>query len=191
MRAGRLLSLLLLLQNSGRVTAAELARRLHVSERTVLRDIEVLSAAGVPVYGVRGPGGGFEVLDTFEQAVPPLPPGLTARHGQLRRVRVRLTPAALQLALVTGSPEGWRPRPHAELPPGRDDWVEGSFRFDSYDAAVHQLLTLGPDVEVILPAELRETMAEVGRRITRLHRPTDVTGGDDEPAPPTSGRLRG
>jgi hypothetical protein len=159
--------------------------QLHVSERTVLRDIGVLSAAGVPVYGVRGPGGGFEVLDTFEQEVPPLPPGLTARHGQLRRVRVRLTPAALQLALVTGTPEGWRPRPHTDPPPDRDDWIEGSFRFDSYDAAVHQLLALGPDVEVILPAELRETMAAVGGRITRLHRPTDVTDGDDQPQPLT------
>lgn len=179
MRAGRLLSLLLVLQNGGRITAAELARRLQVSERTVLRDIEVLSAAGVPVYGVRGPGGGFEMLDTFEQEVPRLPPGLTARQGQLRRVRVRLTPAALQLALVTGAPEGWRPRPHAEPPPGRDDWIEGSFRFDSYDAAVRQLLALGPDVEVVLPVELRETMAAIGRRLARLHRPAD--GGKSAP----------
>ena len=63
MRAGRLLELLLVLQNGGRVTAAELAERLQVSERTVLRDIEVLSGSGVPVYATRGPGGGFELLD--------------------------------------------------------------------------------------------------------------------------------
>lgn len=180
MRAGRLLSLLLLLQNGGRITAAELARRLHVSERTVLRDIEVLSGAGVPIYGMRGPGGGFEVLDTFEQAVPPLPPGLTAPRGQLRRVRVRLTPAALQLALVSGRPDGWRQRPHAELPRDRGDWIEGSFRFDSYDAAVHELLALGPDVEVVLPVALRDTMAQVGRRITDLHSPTSA---DDDGGP--------
>lgn len=177
MRAGRLLHLLLVLQNSGRITARELARRMQVSERTVLRDIEVLSGAGVPVYGVRGPGGGFELLDTFDQTVPALPPGLTAGQGRLRRVRVRLTPAALQLALVTGKPEGWRPRPHAEPPPDRGDWVEGSFRFDSYDAAVHELLALGPDVEVVLPVELRDTMAAIGRRIARLHRPIGDADG--------------
>lgn len=171
MRAGRLLSLLLLLQNSRRITAADAARRLGVSERTVLRDIEILSGAGVPVYGVRGPGGGFEMLDTFEQTVPPLPPGLTAREGQIRRVRVRLAPSALQLALVNGRPDGWRARPQADPVPGREDWVEGSFRFDSYDRAVRELLTLAPDVEVLLPVELRETMAELGRRITASHAP--------------------
>ncbi len=171
MRAGRLLNLLLVLQNGGRLTAADLARRLQVSERTVLRDIEVLSGAGVPVYGVRGPGGGFELLDTFEQAVPPLPPGLSTARGRLRRVRVRVAPAALQLALVTGKPEGWRPRANAEPPADRPDWVEGSFRFDSYDVAVRELVALGSEIEVVLPVELRETMAAVGRRITRLHRP--------------------
>lgn len=56
MRAGRLLSLVLLLQNGSRFTARDLAARLGVSERTVLRDLDVLSGAGVPVYGVRGPG---------------------------------------------------------------------------------------------------------------------------------------
>ena len=68
------------------------AQRLGVSERTVLRDLEVLSGAGVPVYGVRGPGGGFELLDTFEQSVPELPPGLVTGSGRLQRVRVRIAP---------------------------------------------------------------------------------------------------
>lgn len=168
MRAGRLLALLLHLQR-GRQTAGELARRLEVSERTILRDIDALSTAGVPVYAVRGPGGGFELLDTFEQEVPPLPPGLTTGRGRLRRVRVRLSPAALQLAVVLGRPAGWRPRPNAVPDPERPGWVEGSFRFDSYEAAIGELLSLGLDVEVLLPVELRETMAEVGRRITDLH----------------------
>lgn len=173
MRAGRLLNLLLLLQNGGQVTAGELARRLQVSERTVLRDIEVLSGAGVPVYSIRGPNGGFALLDTFEQEVPPLPAGLTTGQGRLRRVRVRLSPAALQLALLQGRPEGWRARPAAEPEPERPDWIEGSFRFDSYDAAVRELLAIGPDVEVILPAELRAAMAEIGRRLGDRHRPLE------------------
>lgn len=171
MRAGRLLNLVLALQNGGRSTAGELAQRLEVSERTILRDIEALSGAGIPVYGTRGPGGGFELLDTFDQSVPPIPPGLGAARGRLRRVRVRLAPSSLQVAVVTGRPEGWRPRPHATAPPDRPDWIEGSFRFDSYDAAVRELVALGPEVEVLLPAELRETMAAVGRRITELHQP--------------------
>ena len=171
MRAGRLLNLLLLLQNGGKLTARELADRLQVSERTVLRDIEVLSGSGVPVYGVRGPGGGFELLDTFEQSVPALPPGLAATTGRLRRVRVRVSPGALQLALVAGRPEGWRARPNPDPPAtDRPDWIEGSFRFDSYDSALRELIALGPEVEVLLPAELRETMADIGRRVVDLHR---------------------
>lgn len=170
MRAGRLLSLLLMLQNGGRSTASDLAQQLGVSERTVLRDLDVLSGAGVPVYGMRGPGGGFELLDTFAHTVPALPPGLTPGTGRLRRVRVRIAPSALQLALVAGRPDGWRPRPNAEPAEDRPKWIEGSFRFDSYDAAVRELIALSPDVEVILPVELRDTMARIGRDITRLHR---------------------
>lgn len=169
MRAGRLLNLLLILQNRGRVTASELASRLEVSERTIFRDIEALGSAGVPVFAVRGSKGGFELMETFEQAVPPLPPGLTPTRGPLRRVRVRISPAALQRAVVLNQPEGWRQRPAFEPPSDRPDWVEGSFRFDSYDMAIMQLLSLGLDVEVLLPAELRRAMAEVGRRIVSTH----------------------
>lgn len=171
MRAGRLLRLVLILQDGRRHTARSLATALEVSERTVLRDLDTLSTAGVPVYGTRGPRGGFQLLDTFRQTVGDPAPGLTAARGQLRRVRVRLSPAALQLALVSGKPEAWRPRPGATPPTDRPDWLEGSFRFDSYDTAVHELLSLGPDVEVLLPLELRATMAGIGRRIARLHRP--------------------
>ena len=65
MRADRLLSLLMLLQTNGRMTAQELAEDLEVSERTIYRDIEALSAAGVPVYTERGPGGGCALLDSY------------------------------------------------------------------------------------------------------------------------------
>ncbi len=65
MRADRLLRLLMLLQRHRRVTAAWLADELEVSERTVLRDMEALSAAGVPVYTERGRHGGCVLLDSF------------------------------------------------------------------------------------------------------------------------------
>ncbi|MGW8575149.1 helix-turn-helix transcriptional regulator [Streptomyces niveus] len=65
MRADRLVSLVLLLRQRGRLSATTLARELEVSTRTVLRDIEALSAAGVPVYAERGRNGGFALLPGF------------------------------------------------------------------------------------------------------------------------------
>ncbi|MEU8889801.1 WYL domain-containing protein [Streptomyces sp. NPDC048442] len=66
MRADRLVSLVLLLRRHGRLTADTLARELEVSTRTVLRDIEALSVAGVPVYAERGRHGGFALLPDFQ-----------------------------------------------------------------------------------------------------------------------------
>ncbi|KOG52196.1 DeoR faimly transcriptional regulator [Streptomyces griseoflavus] len=65
MRADRLVSLVLLLRRRGQLTSTTLARELGVSTRTVLRDIEALSAAGVPVYAERGRQGGFALLPGF------------------------------------------------------------------------------------------------------------------------------
>ena len=65
MRADRLLSILLLLQVRRRITAGELARRLEVSERTIHRDMEALSGAGVPVTAERGAGGGWRLLSEY------------------------------------------------------------------------------------------------------------------------------
>lgn len=65
MRADRLLSILLLLQMHERITARELAARLEVSERTILRDMEALGAAGVPVVAERGLGGGWALLEEY------------------------------------------------------------------------------------------------------------------------------
>ena len=72
MRADRLLSALLLLQAHGRLTSRELAKRLEVSERTMHRDMEALSASGVPVFAMRGSQGGWQLDEGWRTQVPGL-----------------------------------------------------------------------------------------------------------------------
>ncbi|MBP1990651.1 helix-turn-helix transcriptional regulator [Paenibacillus eucommiae] len=65
MRADRLLSILLLLQNHGRLSSRQLAEKLEVSERTIHRDMEALSASGIPVYAERGSNGGWALTEGY------------------------------------------------------------------------------------------------------------------------------
>ncbi len=65
MKNGRLFEILYLLVEKREVTAGELARRLEVSERTIYRDVDALSAAGIPVYAQKGKGGGIRLMDQF------------------------------------------------------------------------------------------------------------------------------
>jgi len=72
MKADRLLSTLLLLQAHGRLTGRELSQRLEVSQRTVHRDMEALSASGVPVFALRGSQGGWQLEEGWRTRVPGL-----------------------------------------------------------------------------------------------------------------------
>jgi predicted DNA-binding transcriptional regulator YafY len=90
MRADRLLSIMLLLQTRGKLTAQVLAEELEVSERTIYRDMDALSAAGVPVYCERGPGGGCALLDSYRTNLT----GLT--RDEVRALFMLSIPAPLQ-----------------------------------------------------------------------------------------------
>lgn len=78
MRASRLVSVLLLLQTRGRLTAQQLADTLEVSVRTVYRDMEALAAAGVPVYGEAGAEGGYRLVEGYHMRLT----GLTTEEAQ-------------------------------------------------------------------------------------------------------------
>jgi predicted DNA-binding transcriptional regulator YafY len=178
-RASRLVGLLSLLQARGRMTAKQLASELEVSQRTIVRDIEALSAAGVPVYAVRGCLGGFELLDGFRSDLP-----VAGQHrtrppadAQALRARVRLSPRGRRLAALLGRPAGIRIRRSSRPVAGREDWAEAWVRMESADAAVLDMLALGAEVEVIHPPELRTLLRETARRIAQLN--SDGDGGPE------------
>jgi predicted DNA-binding transcriptional regulator YafY len=116
MRASRLVSILMLLQTRGRMTAGEIAGVLEVSVRTVYRDMESLSEAGVPLYGEAGTGGGYRLLDGYRTRLTGLTADeaqslfLTSLPGTATELGLGAVVAAAQLKLMAALPEELRDR---------------------------------------------------------------------------------
>jgi len=158
-RAGRLVTLMLLLQERGRMTASDLAHELEVCERTVLRDLDELSGAGVPVYATRGRGGGFQLVEVYRPELgTPMRRAARPPSDRSRRAAVRISPEGRRLATLLGRLQPLRVR--RAVPPDDQGWVEATFRIDTVEAAIIDVMALGPHVEVLTPTALRRAVVD-------------------------------
>ena len=162
------MSLLLLLQSKGRMTAQALADELEVSVRTIYRDVESLHGAGVPLYGDAGPSGGYQLLDGYRTRLT----GLTEQEAESLFLAGLPGPAAelglgdavsaAQLKLMAALPATMR---------DRASHMATRFHLDT--PAWYYDPERSPFLEVVADAVWRERLLEVHYR--RWRAPEDVT----------------
>jgi predicted DNA-binding transcriptional regulator YafY len=166
-KSSRLLSILLLLQNRGRMTAATLAAELEVSVRTIYRDVEALHAAGVPLYADAGHAGGYHLLGGYRTHLT----GLNQTEAQALFLSGIPGPAAeLGLAPALAAAQL---KLHAALPPelrAQADRMRSRFHLDAPG-------WYAPDTQVPFLPQIAEAVWN-GRVLDVLYRrwkaPTDV-----------------
>jgi predicted DNA-binding transcriptional regulator YafY len=210
MRASRLLSILLTLQARGRLTAAGMAEELEVSERTIYRDIDQLSAAGIPVIADRGRAGGFKLADGFRTQLtgftegeaealflaglpgPAAELGLSELMAMARAKLLAALPAGARAARVAErfhlDPAGWfrSTETAAALPIiARAVWNERQIQF-RYGPA-REIRTVGP-LGVVLKAGIWYLVAQKGGalRTYRVGRMSETEALDEPYARPRS-----
>jgi predicted DNA-binding transcriptional regulator YafY len=114
MHASRLLQILMLLQARGRLTAPQLAEAMEVSTRTILRDIDQLSAAGVPIWGERGRQGGFQLREGWSTQLTGMTEPeanallLSGLPGPATELGLGSAAASARLKMVASLPPAWR-----------------------------------------------------------------------------------
>ncbi|MFD7631560.1 helix-turn-helix transcriptional regulator [Streptomyces sp. NPDC059851] len=167
MKSSRLVTILLLLQTRGRMTATELAQELEVSVRTVYRDVEALAAAGVPLYGDAGHRGGYRLLDGYRTRLTGLSSGeaealfLSGIPGPAAELGLGRALSAAQLKL------------RAALPPelrAQADRMRSRFHLDA--PGWYARNTAVPFLPRVADAVWRGRVLEV--RYRRWQEPTDV-----------------
>ena len=111
MRADRLLTILLLLQNGGKMTSRSLAQQLEVSNRTIIRDMEALCAAGIPIYAERGANGGWVLDEKYRTNLTGMRPEeilsllITSHDNLLSDLGIKQHFDAAYQKLLTSSPD--------------------------------------------------------------------------------------